>query len=61
MEKNLNLEENLANEWFYEKNGERIGAISQSQMINLIQTGGLHRDTVVWRKGLKDWVFLEKT
>ena len=36
MEQNLNQTENLAHEWFYEKNGERIGAISQSQMIELI-------------------------
>lgn len=61
MEQNLNQTEILAHEWFYEKNGERIGAISQSQMIELIQTGGLHRDTAVWRKGLNDWITLDKT
>ncbi|MBH2029246.1 MAG: DUF4339 domain-containing protein [Moraxellaceae bacterium] len=61
MEHNLNHTETLVHEWFYEKNGERVGAISQSQMITLIKTGGLHRDTVVWRKGLNDWMLLEKT
>jgi hypothetical protein len=43
MEQKFNHTETLAHEWFYEKNGQRIGAISQSQMIDLIQTGGLHR------------------
>ncbi|MFU8928117.1 DUF4339 domain-containing protein [Acinetobacter puyangensis] len=60
MEQDFTLDKS-SNEWFYEKNGERIGAISEAEMQELIQSGILSSDTVVWKKGLTNWKKLEQT
>ena len=52
---------NSNTEWFYEKNGERIGAVSQSAMIEMIKSNVLSKETPVWKKGLAGWEALEKT
>ena len=47
--------------WFYEKNGSRIGAISESEVIQLIKEGTIGWGTVVWRQGLPEWLKIENT
>jgi len=48
-------------EWHYEDNGQRKGPISDIALKEMIKTGRLAGDSIVWRKGLTDWVKLEDT
>ena len=48
-------------EWFYEKNGQRIGPIQETQMLGLLETGGLDTQTLVWHPSLTQWLPLSAT
>jgi hypothetical protein len=48
-------------EWFYEDKGERKGTYNQQQIINLIKTGKLSYGSMVWKKGMPDWMQIERT
>jgi hypothetical protein len=48
-------------EWFYEKNGQRIGPIQEEQMLGLLATGGLDTQTLVWHSSLTQWQPLSAT
>src|SRR5690554_5663886 len=47
--------------WFYESRGERKGAISEGQMVELISAGDISHGTAVWKKGFPDWINIEDT
>ncbi|MBQ0753271.1 MAG: DUF4339 domain-containing protein [Gammaproteobacteria bacterium] len=47
--------------WFYERAGQHKGSFSEKEMIEFIASGELSQGTIVWRKGLADWIALEKT
>jgi len=47
--------------WFYEESGERKGGIKHDELIKLIQSGNLSYGSVVWKKGLPEWIKLENT
>ncbi len=51
----------LDTSWHYEQNGERKGAVSQQQLIALIQQGQLTYGSRVWKKGMADWMQIEQT
>ncbi len=44
------------NKWFYEKDGEAVGPLSTPEMHELIQQGGCTRTTLVWTRGMRDWL-----
>lgn len=48
-------------QWFYEEKGERKGRLETQQIITLIQSGKLIYGCLVWKKGMPDWVQIEKT
>ncbi len=48
-------------QWYYVKDGERIGPLSESQMAALIKEGKLDRGASVWRSGRPTWDLLEST
>jgi len=48
-------------DWFYEKNGQRIGPMDEKQIIGLIENGGLDRQTLVWHPSLEQWQPLSNT
>ena len=48
-------------EWFYEKNGQRIGPLQEEQMLGLLATGGLDTQTLVWHPSLTQWQPLSAT
>lgn len=53
------LEENVATlepEWHYTLNGNRLGPVPQSQLIQMIEAKKLDQDTQVWQQGLSDWL-----
>jgi hypothetical protein len=42
--------------WFYAVAGEKIGPIiNRSKLIELLTSGTIGRDTMVWRQGMDDW------
>ena len=47
--------------WYYAKNGERYGPVSESQIKNLIADGTVLRGTTVWKKGFPKWRYVENT
>lgn len=53
------MEQQFDGEWFYSRDGERKGAFSQAQMLEMINSGAIGYGTPVWRKGTPEWVSLE--
>lgn len=49
------------NEWFYEKNGQRLALPTGSDLQRLIETGTIHGQTLVWKQGLPNWSPLADT
>jgi hypothetical protein len=42
-------------EWYYESKGERIGPVSENELLRLIQADMVQRDTLVWNKNMAEW------
>jgi hypothetical protein len=42
--------------WHYASGGKPVGPISETDFDNLIRTGVIQADTLVWREGMTDWV-----
>ena len=47
--------------WFYEEKGKRKGPVSESEMIQLINSAAISRGTSVWKQGFPDWLKVENT
>jgi hypothetical protein len=41
--------------WFYSKNGQQLGPISDEEIVNLSKSGGLTATDLVWKEGMPDW------
>lgn len=48
-------------EWFYEKNGRRIGPVMEAQLIGLVGSGEISTQTLVWHQSLTQWQPLQAT
>lgn len=46
----------MENQWFFSKNGNQIGPISDSEIIKLIDTGTILPTDLIWREGFASWV-----
>jgi hypothetical protein len=44
------------NKWFYAKDGQAIGPLSTPEMHALIGPGACTRTTLVWTRGMRDWL-----
>ncbi|MBU9185201.1 DUF4339 domain-containing protein [Burkholderia multivorans] len=49
------------NTWHYEKDGRRLGPVSNDEMRRLIQERVLSLGTLVWKQGFTDWRTLADT
>lgn len=47
--------------WFYEKNGQRIGGVSEQEIIELIKNQAITYGATVWKTGFPDWMMIENT
>lgn len=45
----------MATQWYYAEQNERRGPVPEAQMRNLIATGQLTPDTLVWNAALTEW------
>ena len=43
-------------DWYYAINGQRVGPVSESNFAQLVANGVITEDTLVWRKGMAQWV-----
>ncbi len=48
-------------QWFYSDRGQRKGPVTETVLKELVKGNQLAQDTMVWRKGLTDWVPLRHT
>jgi hypothetical protein len=46
-------------EWFYAVDGERVGPMPFAELCDAWRDGDVLPSTLVWRRGLKDWVTVE--
>lgn len=51
----------LKDDWHYELNGQKVGPLSEDEIINLITKNKLSETSLVWKKGMADWTQLGKT
>ncbi|ADE54252.1 DUF975 family protein [Coraliomargarita akajimensis] len=42
-------------EWFYEKNGQQAGPISEAQLKGLFAASEINATTLIWKQGMADW------
>ena len=42
-------------DWFYAKDGERVGPLSESSLEQRLATGEITPETLVWCRGMEDW------
>lgn len=57
---NLPIEDRNAN-WYYVHNGKRIGPVSAKEIYQLVKNARLDSNSLVWRKGFKNWTKLSLT
>lgn len=43
-------------DWYYAKNGERQGPISEASLRSMLVTGEIAQTDLVWREGMPDWL-----
>jgi len=43
-------------DWFYGKDNTQHGPVSDLEVRNLISTGQITQDTIIWREGMTDWL-----
>ena len=48
-------------EWFYVKENAQHGPTSELELRNLISSGAIQPETVIWREGMSDWVPIKET
>lgn len=41
--------------WYYARGDDRMGPVDDAQFEELIATGHIREDTLVWREGMSDW------
>ncbi|NNJ85777.1 MAG: DUF4339 domain-containing protein [Akkermansiaceae bacterium] len=46
-------------DWFYGKDNAQHGPVSDLEIRNLISTGQITQDTIIWKEGMTDWVPLK--
>ncbi len=45
-----------ATHWYYEKDGNKAGPVDETRLGELIASGEVTGDSLVWREGLADWI-----
>jgi len=42
-------------DWYYSREGQRLGPIEEADFHQKIESGEIHRETFVWRQGMESW------
>jgi len=51
----LRTAEVLPMRWYYAVQNKRKGPIEETELDELVRSGALHDDTLVWREGMVEW------
>lgn len=51
----------MATLWFYASGNERKGPVSEAELQDLIRSGALKQNDLVWAEGMADWIPLSKS
>ncbi len=51
----------IIQKWWYEQDGEQRGPVSEAEIINLINSGFIKPETLVWKQGIEHWVFVKNS
>ena len=43
-------------DWFYAKDGRQLGPVSESELGQLLRTGAITADSLVWHDGMAEWL-----
>jgi hypothetical protein len=46
----------MAAEWYYAKNKQRVGPVTEAQLQELVRSGELSRSDMVWKQGMAKWM-----
>lgn len=46
-------------EWFYARDGKRVGPVSEAEIHRMVAEGALPRTALIWRQGAADWVKIQ--
>src|SRR5262245_3959390 len=46
----------MASEWYYSHEGQRHGPVSSEQLRELVATGKLRPDDLIWKEGMDNWM-----
>lgn len=46
----------MAAEWYYAKNKQKVGPVTDAQLKELVRSGGLARTDMVWKQGMAKWM-----
>ena len=41
--------------WYYADSGRQVGPVEDSQLDDLVRSGAVRDDTLVWREGMPSW------
>ena len=47
-------------EWFYVENGQQAGPVSDNQLLDMVNTGRIKQNTMVWHEGMANWTEYNK-
>jgi uncharacterized RDD family membrane protein YckC len=42
--------------WYYTEQGQQRGPVNDDQLAELLHSGKIHSDTLVWREGMAEWL-----
>ncbi len=45
----------MADQWYYSKQGQRVGPVSEAQLQQLVASGQLQPTDLVWKQGMTNW------
>ena len=45
-----------AAEWYYQRDGQRAGPVTIDQLKQMLRSGQIPRDELVWGAGMADWL-----
>ena len=43
-------------QWYYVREGQQAGPVEATRLVQLLATGEVRRDELVWKDGMADWV-----
>jgi TM2 domain-containing membrane protein YozV len=46
----------MASEWYYSHGGQRHGPVSSDQLKELVASGKLRADDLIWKEGMDNWM-----